>query len=154
MTDNLTEWGQEIIPTHPLSKTECGLIRSREGCQFGRNWNNFKTERFTTGGTSQKQREVLAKYNGEPFTVIALYAAYSEARHEFAYDTILLKQVKDENQFPLCDHLWVKAPRYVPHGIRPGDIIRVRGRITDYIRLDGSIDYTLFVYNLKKGDFN
>jgi hypothetical protein len=154
MIDNLTEWGQEIIPTHPLSKTECGLIRSREGCQFGKNWNGFKNERFTTRGSSQKQREILAKYKGEPFTVIALYAYYSEARHEFAYDTILLKHVTDENKFPLCDHLWIKAPRYVPRGIKPGDQIRVRGRVNEYVRLDGSNDFTLFVYNLKKGDFN
>ena len=34
--------GQEIIPTHILSKTECDLIWSREGCQFGRNWNKYK----------------------------------------------------------------------------------------------------------------
>jgi hypothetical protein len=34
--------GQEIIPTTLLSRTECKRIISREGCQFGRNWNNFK----------------------------------------------------------------------------------------------------------------
>lgn len=104
--------------------------------------------------SSQSQRTVLSKYNGEVFTVIALYAHYSEARNEFAYDTILLKQVRDENKFPLCDHLWVKAPRYVPHGIRPGDFVKINGRVRDYIRLDGTIDYTLFVFNMKKGDFD
>lgn len=103
--------------------------------------------------SSQAQRVFFKKYIGQEFTVIALYAAYSEARNEFAYDTILLKQVKDENKFPLCDHLWVKAPRYVPGRIRLGDFIKVRGRITDYIRLDGSIDYTLFVFYLKWGKF-
>jgi len=157
MISNLTEWGQEIIPSHPLSKTECGRIRSREGCQFGKNWNGFKEEKFTTspnGGTSQKQRLVLAKYKGDPFVVIGLYAAYSEARHEFAYDTLLLKHVTDDNKFPLCDHLWLKAPKYIPKGIHPGDTIRVRGRVNEYVRLDGSTDYTLFVFGMRKGDFN
>jgi len=36
--------GQEIIPTHIKSKTECNLIWSKEGCQFGKNWNNFKDD--------------------------------------------------------------------------------------------------------------
>lgn len=157
MISNLTEWGQEIIPSHPLSKTECGLIRSREGCQFGKNWNGFKEERFTTGtngGSSQKQRAVLSKYLGEPFVVIGLYAAYSEARHEFAYNTLLLKKVTDENKFPLCDHLWMKAPKFIPRGIVPGDMIRVRGRVNEYRRIDGSTDFTLFVFGMSKGDFN
>lgn len=39
--------GQEIIPTHPLSKTECKRIWSREGCQFGKNWNKYKEDAFT-----------------------------------------------------------------------------------------------------------
>lgn len=154
MTSNLTERGQEIIPKHPLSKTECKLIRSREGCQFGINWNSFKEQQSTTGDISQKQREVLAKYNQEPFTVIAIYACFSKARTEFGYDTILLKDVTDENKFPLCDHLWVKAPRYIPQGIEPGDSVKVFGRINLYTRADGSSDYTLFVFNLKKGVFD
>jgi len=102
-------------------------------------------------GTSQKQREILGKYNGLPFTVLGTYSAYSRGRCEFCHDTILLKNVTDENRYPLCDHLWMKAPKYVPDGIRVGDHIRVNGRITDYMRLDGSLDYTLFIFNMKKG---
>ena len=34
--------GQEIIPSHILSKTECKQIWSSEGCRFGKNWNEFK----------------------------------------------------------------------------------------------------------------
>jgi len=38
--------GMEIIPTHPLSKTECGRVWSHAGCQFGKNWNTFKENKF------------------------------------------------------------------------------------------------------------
>jgi hypothetical protein len=100
---------------------------------------------------SQKQRSIFAPHVGSPFTVLGLYAAYSQARNEFAYDTLLLKQVTDENRFPICDHLWLKAPKFIPASIRPGDIIKAHGRINEYRRIDGSTDYTLFVFNLKKG---
>lgn len=102
-------------------------------------------------GTSQKQRTILAQYKDQIFTVIGLYAVYTNARCEFCHDTILLKKVHDENKFFLCDHLWLKAPKFVPDGIKPGDIIKVKGRINEYIRLDGSTDYTLYPFNIKRG---
>lgn len=39
---NLTDWYQEIKPSSIHSKTECYLNWSREGCLFGKNWNNTK----------------------------------------------------------------------------------------------------------------
>lgn len=99
----------------------------------------------------QKQRTIFAPYVGLPFTVYGFYAAYSQAHHEFAYDTLLLKQVTDENRFPICDHLWLKAPKFIPASIRLGDTIRAYGRINEYRRIDGSTDYTLFVFDLKRG---
>lgn len=101
--------------------------------------------------SSQTQRKILAPHVGSPFTVLGLYAAYSEGRHEFAYDTMLLKEVTDENRFPICDHLWLKAPKFIPGNIRLGDIIKAYGRINEYRRIDGSTDYTLFVFSLKRG---
>jgi hypothetical protein len=100
---------------------------------------------------SQSQRKALAPHVGGPFTVLGLYTAYSQARNEFAYDTLLLKQVTDENRFPICDHLWLKAPKFIPANIRPGDLIMAHGRINEYRRIDGSTDYTLFVFSLRKG---
>lgn len=99
----------------------------------------------------QRQREILGKYKNNLFTIIALYAVYSEAKNpDFCYDTILLKKVKDVNQFPLCDHLWVKAPKFVPYGIKPGHWIKVHGRVQEYRRLDGTTDFTIFVFNIKR----
>lgn len=62
-----------------------------------------------------------------------------------------MRDVRDINQFPLCDHLWVKAPKFVPGGVKPGSPVRVQGRVNDYLRMDGSRDFTLFVFNIKKG---
>lgn len=101
--------------------------------------------------TSQQQRKILGQYNNQVFTILARYAHYAEANCEFAYDTILLRDVRDINQFPLCDHLWVKAPKYVPHGIKPGHDVKVEGRVNQYRRIDGSEDYTLYVFNIKRG---
>lgn len=102
-------------------------------------------------GSSQKQRLILADHLNQHFTVIGYYAVYTTARCEFCYDTILLKQVHDENKFFLCDHLWIKAPKFVPEGINQGDIIKVKGRINNYIRLDGTTDYTLYPFSIKRG---
>lgn len=104
--------------------------------------------------SSQKQRQILAQYNNKKFTVLGIFAHYNQARFEFCYDTILLKKVMDENKFPLCDHLWLKAPKFIPDGIIPGDVVRVHGRINEYRRLDGSTDYSLFVFNMKRGYFD
>lgn len=102
-------------------------------------------------GSSQKQRLILANYLNQTFSVIGYYAVYTTARCEFCYDTILLKQVHDENKFFLCDHLWLKAPKFVPEGIKPGDVINVKGRINEYRRLDGTTDYTLYPFSIKRG---
>ena len=102
-------------------------------------------------GTSQNQRKILAQYLNKKFTVLGLFAVYNKAQLEFCYDTILLKKVMDENKYPLCDHLWLKAPKFVPEGIAPGDTVKVHGRVNEYRRLDGSTDYTLYVFNMKRG---
>lgn len=102
-------------------------------------------------GSSQKQRTILAVHKEQIFTVLGIYASYTTARCEFCYDTILLKKVHDENKFFLCDHLWLKAPKFVPDGIKVGDTIKVKGRINEYRRLDGSTDYTLFPFSIKRG---
>ena len=36
--------GQKMIPESLDDMTECGLLRSKEGCRFGRNWNGYKDE--------------------------------------------------------------------------------------------------------------
>jgi hypothetical protein len=35
---------QNEIPESLYEFTECGELRSHAGCQFGRNWNDFKDE--------------------------------------------------------------------------------------------------------------
>lgn len=35
---------QNVIPSTLQERTDCGLLWSREVCQFGKNWNRFKED--------------------------------------------------------------------------------------------------------------